>query len=135
MNREQEQFTDHDNMNRNELKGNEEHETRKYSVGDFDLMAASWVIASLLYGRDDGSAWRDRVEIGIADAMRRAFQAARLRGNTDWPSLPRRTEAEDEASDAIGAEIETSLVLHSAEFADEAGKRSKDASVGSFEAN
>ncbi len=62
---------------------------RVFMVDQFDLMAASWVVAMLLLGSDDGSAARDAIETQIAAFLVASFGATdRPEKGRSWPALP-----------------------------------------------
>jgi len=82
-------------------------ERRTWIVDEFDLMAASWVIASLMLGPPpvDRTIERDAIECDIRDFLRASFAATDRPAKGPMPNIPPTTVDEQ----AIAVSVESVL--------------------------
>ena len=60
-----------------------------WTVDEFDITAASWVVATFLLGPDDGSLERDEIECQIQEFMKASFADSARPEKGVAPALPR----------------------------------------------
>jgi hypothetical protein len=73
----------------NKLRDDDDH---IYLVDHRDLMVASWHLATLIYGPDDGSIERDDIECQMQDVMRAHFDSVHHFGPVDIGTTEDRIE-------------------------------------------